>query len=119
MADASAAVRAVDLALARLGGDRASTEIPLPRSSDQVTPAQPVTDATAATAALLTEGGLVPDANPGRSESARATRWLRYSLAGLDALAPGEYRSVDGGFSTVWANEDPHRSSCSMLGAEP
>ena len=108
MADASAAERAVDLVLARLGGDRTSTEIPLPRF-DQVTPAQPVTDVTEAMVALVTEGGLVPDANPGSLESARATRWLRYPLAGLDVLAPGEYRSVHGGFSTVWANEDPHR----------
>jgi glycine reductase len=59
--------------------------------------------------ALVTEGGLVPEDNPGSLESARATRWLRYPLEGRDALAAGEYRSVHGGFSTVYANEDPHR----------
>ncbi len=105
--DRTAAVRAVDLVLARLGGDRAATEVPLPRF-DQVTPAPPVDDVTQATVALVTEGGLVPDANPDRLESARATRWLRYPLE-AGALASGEYRSVHGGFSTVWANEDPHR----------
>lgn len=108
MADATAAERAVDLALARLGGDRDATEIPLPRF-DQVTPALPVEDLSTAMVALVTEGALVPDDNPGNLESARATRWLRYPIEGLDALAPGEYRSVHGGFSTVWANEDPHR----------
>jgi glycine reductase len=51
----------------------------------------------------------VPDDNPGNLESARATRWLRYSLEGLEELAAGQWRSVHGGFSTVWANEDPHR----------
>jgi glycine reductase len=108
MADASAAERAVDLALVRWAGDKAATEIPLPRF-DQVTPAPPVTDLSTVMVALVTEGGLVPDDNPGSLESARATRWLRYPLAGLDALEPGAYRSIHGGFSTAWANEDPHR----------
>lgn len=104
----TSAERAVSLVLARLGGDREATEVPLPRF-DQVTPAQPVADVSQALVALVTEGALVPDANPDTLESARATRWLRYSLDGKDALPTGEYRSVHGGFSTVWANEDPHR----------
>ena len=108
MADRNAAERAVDLALARLAGDRDATEVPLPRF-DHVTPAAPVTDLASATVALVTEGALVPDDNPGALESARATKWLRYSLAGVDQLPSGEWRSVHGGFSTVWANEDPHR----------
>jgi glycine reductase len=106
--DRTSAERAVSLVLARLGGDLESTEVALPRF-DQVTPAQPVEDVTVALVALVTEGALVPDANPDSLESARATKWLRYSLAGMDALAGGKYRSVHGGFSTVWANEDPNR----------
>ncbi len=108
MADSSAAQRAVDLVLVRLAGDTAATEIPLPRF-DRVTPAPPMADASGAMVALITEGGLVPDDNPDGLESARATRWLRYSLEGRDGLASGDYRSVHGGFSTAWANEDPHR----------
>lgn len=108
MADRNAAERAVDLALARLGGDRDATEVPLPRF-DKVTPAAPVGDLATSTLAILTEGALVPDDNPGNLESARATKWLRYSLAGLDELEAGQWRSVHGGFSTVWANADPHR----------
>ena len=107
-ADRPAAERAVDLLLARIGGDRDATEVPLPKF-DQVTPAAPVKDVAAARVALVTEGALVPDGNPDKLESARATRWLRYKLEGKKSLAPGEYRSVHGGFSTVWANEDPHR----------
>lgn len=107
MADAPAAQRAVDLVLARLGGDRDATEIPLPRF-DSVTPADPVTDVSEAVVALVTEGGLVPDDNPGGLESARATRWLRYPFEG-DTLAAGSYRSVHGGFSSVHANADPNR----------
>jgi glycine reductase len=104
----SAAERAVDLVLARLGGDSTATEVPLPRF-DHVTPAAPVTDLANVTVALLTEGGLVPDDNPGNLESARATRWLRYRLDGVESLEPGQWRSVHGGFSTAWANADPHR----------
>ena len=106
--DQTSAERAVSLVLARLGGDKAATEVPLPRF-DQVTPAQPVADVAQAVVALVTEGALVPDANPDNLESARATRWLRYSLDGRDTLPAGEFRSVHGGFSTVWANEDPNR----------
>ncbi len=108
MADRNAAERAVELALTRLGGDRDATEVPLPRF-DKVTPAAPVKDLASATVAILTEGALVPDDNPGALESARATKWLRYSLAGLEELEPGQWRSVHGGFSTVHANADPHR----------
>lgn len=108
MADKPAAERAVDLVLARLAGDRSATEVPLPRF-DPVTPAAPVDDLTTAVVALVTEGALVPDENPDRLESARATKWLRYRIEDRDALPAGEFRSVHGGFSTVWANEDPHR----------
>lgn len=108
IAEHNAAERAVDLVLARLAGDREATEVPLPRF-DKVTPAAPVKDLSQATVAILTEGALVPDDNPGALESARATKWLRYSLKGVEQLASGEWRSVHGGFSTVWANEDPHR----------
>jgi glycine reductase len=107
VADDDAATRAVALVLARLGGDKEATEIPLPRF-DKVTPAAPV-DPSEVTVAILTEGALVPDDNPGKLESARATRWLRYPLEGLESLPAGEWRSVHGGFSTQWANEDPHR----------
>ena len=108
MAEAPAAERAVELLLARIGGDRERTEVPLPRF-DRVTPAPPIADPSQAVIALLTEGALVPDGNPDGLESARATRWLRYPIDGVDVLPAGRWRSTHGGFSTVWANEDPHR----------
>jgi betaine reductase len=104
----TAASRAVELLLARLAGDRERTEVPLP-SFGSVTPSAPLEDAAVARIALLTEGALVPTGNPGRLESARATRWLRYQLEGLDELEAGAFQSVHGGFSTVAANADPHR----------
>jgi glycine reductase len=108
LADRSAAERAVALVLTRLGGDRDATEIPLP-DFDSVTPAAPIADAADALFALVTEGGFVPVGNPDRLESARATKWVRHSLDGLDSAEEGTFMSVHGGFSTVWANADPNR----------
>lgn len=108
LVDERAADRAVSLLLRRHGGDAEATEIPK-SGFDTVAPAAPVDKAAGATIALLTEGALVPAGNPDRLPSARATRWLRYDLAGLDTLESGAWESVDGGFSTVAANADPNR----------
>jgi len=108
VADQNAGRRAVALALARLGGDREASEIPLP-DFDKVTPAAPVEDLTQVTVALVSEGAVVPADNPDKLESARATRWARYSVVGRDSLPAGEFISVHGGFSTVAANQDPQR----------
>ena len=108
LAQRSAAERAVALVLARLGGDRDATEIPLP-DFDRVTPAAPIADPAEALIALVTEGGLVPAGNPDRLESARASKWVRHSLDGLDSADSGSFESVHGGFSTQWANADPNR----------
>ena len=103
-----AAARAVELVLRRLAGDRESTEVPI-GGFDVVDPAAPVDKAASAAVALVTEGALVPAGNPDRLESARATRWLRYPIEGVDSLAAGEWESVDGGFATTAANADPNR----------
>jgi glycine reductase len=108
LADRSGAERAVALLLTRLRGDREATEIPLP-DFDSVTPAAPVADVTDALIALVTEGGFVPAGNPDRLESARASKWVRHSLDGLDSAESGSFESVHGGFSTQWANADPNR----------
>ena len=108
IAGQTAAQRSVELLLARLAGDRERTEVPLPNFGS-VIPSAPLEDPGNARIALLTEGALVPMGNPDRLESARATRWLRYQLEGLDRLAEGAFQSVHGGFSTVAANADPHR----------
>lgn len=108
LADSPAAERAVSLLAARLRGEREGGEVPVPRF-ERVDPAAPVEDVCSATVALLTEGALVPVGNPGRLESARATRWLSYELDGRDAAPAGEFVSVHGGFSTVAANADPNR----------
>jgi DNA-binding transcriptional MerR regulator len=72
-------------------------------------PAPPVPSLPDATVALITEGGLVPKGNPDRLESARATRFLKYSLAGISNLERDVFESVDKGWDTTDVNADPHR----------
>jgi glycine reductase len=108
LVDRNAATRAVDLLLARIRGQDAPAEVAIPHF-DHVTPAPPVSDPRTATIALVTESGLVPAGNPDRLESARASKWLRYPIGGKAAAVTGEYASVHGGYSTVWANQDPNR----------
>lgn len=103
-----AAARAVELVLRRVAGDRELTEVPI-GGFDAVVPSPPVDKAADATVALATEGAVVPAGNPDRLESARATRWMRYRIDGLDSLASGEWESVAGGFATTAANADPNR----------
>ena len=106
--DKPGAERAVDMALARLAGDDGATEVSVP-SFGRVTPAPPVEELSSAVVALVTEGAVVPDGNPDKLESARATKWARYPIDERESLPAGEYVSVHGGFSTVAANEDPQR----------
>jgi DNA-binding transcriptional MerR regulator len=72
-------------------------------------PAPSVTSLPAATVALITEGGLVPKGNPDRLESARATRFLKYSLAGMGDLERDVFESIDKGWDTTHVNADPDR----------
>ena len=74
-----------------------------------VSAALPLKDRSRAVIALVTEGGLVPKGNPDKLESARASRFLRYSLQGIDDLRPGEFESVDRGWNNAHVNNDPDR----------
>lgn len=107
-ASRTAAERAIDMLLRKLRGEPYTTEWAVPRYA-RVTPAAPLRDPSKATIALVTTGGLVPRGNPDRLESGYATKWLRYSIKGLDELTPDRWQSVHGGFDTTLINLDPHR----------
>lgn len=102
------AARAIDMLLDKLAGRPYRTELAMP-VFENVTPAQPIADLSKAKIALVTEGGIVPRGNPDRLESSRATKYLKYSIAGIDDLTAAEFQSVHGGYSNVYANEDPDR----------
>ncbi len=104
----SASARALDLLLARTRKEAFATEAPLPRY-DRVTPPAPVADPSRARLALVSECGLVPKGNPDRLEWVRASKWLKYSVAGRQELAPGDYEVAHGGYDVAFATQDPHR----------
>jgi betaine reductase len=105
-AEQSGAERAIDLMLAKLGGDVRSE---VAAGFDRVPPPPPVPDLSAALLALVTESGCVPQGNPDRLPTIRARGWLRYPLDGVESLSPEAYQSVHGGFDVTLANEDPNR----------
>jgi betaine reductase len=105
-AEKTGAERAVDLLLAKLGGD-VRTEVV--GDLDRVEPAPPVPDLSTALVALVTEAGCVPQGNPDHLASVRAQGWFRYDLDGAETLASGRFESVHGGFDVTLANEDPNR----------
>jgi glycine reductase complex component B subunit gamma len=106
--DRSASARALDMLLARQAGAPFTTEVPLPQY-DRVVPPEPVTRPSRMRLAVVTEGGLVPPGNPDRLEWVRASKWLRYSLAGKDELRPGEHEVVHSGYDAAFALQDPNR----------
>jgi glycine reductase len=104
--DRVGAVRAIDLLLAKLGGE-VSTEIG--PTSDRVPPAPAVVDLTTVRLALVTEAGCVPQGNPDHLPTRRANVWLRYPIGGTDTLGADAYQSVHAGFDTTAADADPNR----------
>jgi glycine reductase len=105
-AGATGAARAVELLLAKLGGD-VRTEVAA--TQDRVSPPAPVADLTLARVALVTEAGCVPQGNPDRLPTRHANIWLRYSIASIETLSPDAYESVHAGIDTTAANADPNR----------
>jgi betaine reductase len=105
-AGATGAARAIDLLLAKLGGD-VRTEVAA--TQDRVSPPAAVADLTLARVALVTEAGCVPQGNPDRLPTRHANMWLRYPLASVDTLSPDAYESVHAGIDTTAANADPNR----------
>jgi glycine reductase complex component B subunit gamma len=105
-AGTSGAARAIELLLGKLAGE---THTEASSSYDQVPPPPAVPDLAAATLALVTEAGCVPQGNPDRLPTIRARAWLRYPIADEDSLAAGRYESIHGGFDVSAANADPNR----------
>ena len=100
-------VRAVKMLLARLNDEEFETELPMP-SFDVVEPAAPILDLSKATIALATSGGIVPNGNPDRLQSASAQQWNKYDISSYDALK-GDFYTVHGGFDPVYCNETADR----------
>lgn len=100
--------RAVDMLLARLNDEEFETELPMP-VFDKVDPADAIKDLSKATIALVTTGGMVPEGNPDRIQSASAQKWGKYDVDSVDSLKEAGFITIHGGFDTVYANDIPDR----------
>lgn len=102
------AERAVDMLLARLAGRPFNSELWIPRN-EPVAPAAALASTGQAKIALVTEAGLVPKGNPDRLEGMRPSKWVSYSLKGMERLQPGAWETVHGGFHPGPGTADPNR----------
>ena len=102
-----AADRAVDMLIKKMAGEEFVSELPIPKL-DRVPIAPPVKHLSKATIAIVTSGGIVPIDNPDKIQSSSATRWGRYSIAGLDRLESGVYKTIHGGYDPTVADANPN-----------
>ena len=98
----TAAYRGVDMLIKKIQGEEYQTELIIPKK-DLVPIAPAIKDLSEATIVLVTTGGIVPVDNPDRIQSASATRWGRYNVAGLDKLP----NRAENGYKTIHAGYDP------------
>lgn len=108
LVEKNGAERAVEMLLNKINGLPYDSEIPL-TDFGKVTPAEPVRDLKSAKIALVTTGGLVPKGDPDKIERGRTTRWLKYSIAGLNDLTSQTHEAIHAGYDTRLVGEDPDR----------
>lgn len=100
--------RAIELLLKKIKGEPFETEYPIPHF-DRVEPAAAIADLSEVTVALVTSGGIVPKGNPDRIEASSASRYGKYSIAGVEALTADAFETAHGGYDPVYANDNPNR----------
>jgi betaine reductase len=105
--ESTGAKRAVDMLVASLAGRPVATELPLPRF-EKISPAPPLEDLRGATLILVTEGGVIPTGNPDGIEMSMATKWGKYSMAGLERMTPDRFTAAHGGYDNQYAKADPN-----------
>ncbi len=98
--------RAVEMLVQKMRGENPPSEYPLP-VIDRVEPAAPVPDISKIKVAVVTSGGIVPTGNPDRIESSSATKYGKYSIAGMDHMDKADFLSIHGGYDRTFILEDP------------
>jgi glycine reductase len=100
--------RAVEMLVKKIKGEEFKTEYPMP-VFDRVAPAAAIKDIKKAKIALVSSGGPVPKGNPDHIESSSASKYGKYSLAGINDFTPENGETAHGGYDPVYANEDLDR----------
>jgi glycine reductase complex component B subunit gamma len=107
--DTTGAERMVAMLVRKLRGEPVASELVVPRF-DQAPAARAVRDLGRTLVGIVTTAGVVKSGNPDGIESWRATKWARYSLAGLDELTADRFTCVHGGYDNRYIRQDPHRA---------
>lgn len=103
-----AAVRGIDMLLAKFRGESyrsevcisPSQEVPMPTLSKKLSEAK---------IAFVTDGGLVPRGNPDNMTPVGSDKFCIYSFLGKDTLMPEEYEVSHQGYDNKYVTEDPNR----------
>lgn len=107
ISDRTGAERVVSLLMKKLSGQPCESEVPRP-NYNRIPPA-PAINASNATIALVTDGGLVPRGNPDKIEARAATRFGKYDFSGKASLLAGEYEVSHVGYDSIFVLQDPNR----------
>ena len=99
--------RAVELLVNKILGKEVYTDYPMP-VFDRVPPAAPVADVSKAKIAIVTSGGIVPQGNPDHIESSSATKYGKYSIAGMDHMDKKDFMTIHGGYDRAFVTENPN-----------
>ena len=100
--------RAVNMLIKKISGEEFETEFPMP-VFDNVDPNPAIKDLSKATIAIVSSGGPVPFGNPDHIEASSASRYGKYSIAGIDDLVEGEWQTAHGGYDASYADHDMDR----------
>mgnify|MGYP001454457856 CR=1 FL=1 len=104
--DKCGAERAVEMLLAKLGGEPFRTEYEMPVFK-KIPPAKPVKNLKTSTIALISSGGIVPKGNPDHIRVSSAESFGTYDISQIKDMTPDNYESIHGGYDREWANIDP------------
>lgn len=107
-AEETGAVRAVDMLMKKIKGEKFETELPMP-TFIKYKPQPLVKDMSKARLAVVSDGGVVPKGNPDRLKASSATKILEYDISRFDKLEPAKWETAHGGYDPTFVNDDPHR----------
>lgn len=103
--DKNAAQRAVEMVLAKIKGEPIESEL-LPPVFDNVKPAPKVDDLSKVRLALVSDGGLIPEANPDKLKPNGSTTWGHYDW---EQLMEEKHFVIHSGYDGTWVLENPNR----------
>lgn len=101
----NAAHRAIEMVLQKIRGEAFESEL-LPPHFDVVEPAPAVKDISKAKIGLVTDGGLIPQANPDKLKPNGSTTWGCYDW---DTLMANPHFVIHSGYDGTWVLENTYR----------